>query len=235
MIKIGCCGFSTAMKSYFGKFGLVEVQKTFYKLPRVETARKWREAAPPDFEFTVKAWQVITHPPSSPTYRKAGITVLDGGFFKHTDEVFDAWKRTEEIAAELGSRIILFQTPASFEENKENVENMSNFFSSIGSGFIFVWEPRGWKEEAVKDICEKLELVHCTDPFVAKPTHGRITYLRLHGSHARMYKHRYSDGELEWLRDYCEGIEKDVYVLFSNVYMYGDVSRFIQLLHQSDE
>ncbi len=235
MIKTGCCGFSTAMKNYFGKFGLVEVQKTFYKPPRVETVRKWREAAPLDFEFTVKAWQVITHPPSSPTYRKAGITALEGGFFKPTDEVFDAWKRTEEIAAALGSRIILFQTPSSFEENKANLENMSNFFSSIGKEFTFVWEPRGWKEEAAKDICEKLELVHCTDPFVAKPTHGRITYLRLHGSHATMYKHRYSDEELEWLKDYCEGIEKDVYVLFNNVHMYEDASRFTQLLHQSDE
>lgn len=116
MIKTGCCGFSTAMENYFEKFGLVEVQKTFYKPPRVETARKWREAAPLKFEFTVKAWQVIT-----PTYRKAGITSKNGGFFKSTEEVFDAWKRTEEIAASLGSSIILFQTPSSFEENKENV------------------------------------------------------------------------------------------------------------------
>jgi uncharacterized protein YecE (DUF72 family) len=31
--------------------------------------------APKEFEFTIKACQLITHDPKSPTYRKAGITI----------------------------------------------------------------------------------------------------------------------------------------------------------------
>ena len=48
----------------------VEVQHTFYQPPRVETLAKWRAEAPRGFEFTIKAWQLITHQPSSPTYRR---------------------------------------------------------------------------------------------------------------------------------------------------------------------
>jgi uncharacterized protein YecE (DUF72 family) len=55
-VKIGCCGFAVGMKDYFRQFKLVEVQQTFYKIPRLETALRWREAAPTDFEFTLKAW-----------------------------------------------------------------------------------------------------------------------------------------------------------------------------------
>lgn len=59
------------MKDYFKQFKLVEVQQTFYKLPKLETALKWRGTAPSDFEFTLKASQLITHPAASLTYRRA--------------------------------------------------------------------------------------------------------------------------------------------------------------------
>ncbi|NIN51751.1 MAG: DUF72 domain-containing protein, partial [Nitrososphaeria archaeon] len=72
-VKVGCCGFPGSRKGYFNDFNLVEIQQTFYKMPRLETAQRWRQEAPNEFEFTLKAWQLITHPPTSPTYRKAGI------------------------------------------------------------------------------------------------------------------------------------------------------------------
>lgn len=74
-IKVGCCGFSRGMKDYLNQFKLVEVQQTFYKIPKLETALRWRAEASPNFEFTLKASQLITHPPTTPTYRKAGIKI----------------------------------------------------------------------------------------------------------------------------------------------------------------
>lgn len=56
-VKVGCCGFPRGMKHYFSKFRQIEVQQTFYKPPQIETVVKWRQAAPADFEFTIKAWQ----------------------------------------------------------------------------------------------------------------------------------------------------------------------------------
>ena len=68
--KVGCCGFVVSQQEYFQLFNLIEIQNTFYQLPRLQTAEKWRATAPQGFEFTMKAWQLITHEPSSPTYRR---------------------------------------------------------------------------------------------------------------------------------------------------------------------
>jgi uncharacterized protein YecE (DUF72 family) len=66
-IQVGCCGFAAAKAKYHKNFAVVEIQQTFYQPPQEKTAEKWRNEAPPDFEFTLKAWQLITHPPQSPT------------------------------------------------------------------------------------------------------------------------------------------------------------------------
>jgi uncharacterized protein YecE (DUF72 family) len=119
-VKVGCCGFPGSRKGYFRKFKLVEVQQTFYKMPRLETAQRWRQEAPAGFEFTLKAWQLITHPITSPTYRKAGIKVPQSvgghyGFFRPSDEVRQAWEETRRFAQALEAKVILFQCPASFK------------------------------------------------------------------------------------------------------------------------
>jgi len=61
MLKVGCCGYPTSMKRYYEGFRLVELNCTFYDYPRTSTVVGWREKAPQDFEFTVKAHQDITH------------------------------------------------------------------------------------------------------------------------------------------------------------------------------
>jgi uncharacterized protein YecE (DUF72 family) len=53
--KVGCCGFREARAKYFRKFPLVEVQQTFYEPPKPSTLKSWREEAPEDFEFSLKA------------------------------------------------------------------------------------------------------------------------------------------------------------------------------------
>ncbi len=53
----------------------------FYEPPRDGTMRRWRAQAPIDFEFTIKAWQLITHDALSPTYRRlrSPLTEVDRG------------------------------------------------------------------------------------------------------------------------------------------------------------
>lgn len=218
-----------ARKEYFKNFGLVEVQKTFYKPPKLETAIRWREEAPQEFEFAVKAWQLITHPPSSPTYRKAGIDVANEskyGYFRPTKEVFDAWERTAEIADALHAKIIIFQCPASFKEEKGSIRNMREFFSSIGRNFIYAWEPRGkWNDATVKKICEELDIIHCVDPFKNESVYGTPKYFRLHGRNG--YRYDYSIEELQELREMCKN---DAYCLFNNTEMYKNAIEFKNLI-----
>lgn len=237
-IKIGCCGFPTGRQKYYKDFGVVEIQKSFYQMPHEKIAEKWRRAAPEDFEFTLKAWQLITHEPSSPTYRKLTLDIPETtkknyGFFKPTAEVFKAWEKTEEIAQVLGVKIIVFQCPKSFTDTGENKKNMQKFFKSVPKKrYIFAWEVRGnWKEDVIKNLCRELDLVHCVDPFKSKPLYGKIRYFRLHGKGG--YKYKYSDKDLKELINF---VRKDspTYFMFNNVYMFEDAKKFKKLSIRKD-
>jgi len=99
MVKVGCCGFRMAMAEYALRFPVVEVQQTFYQPPKVQTLERWRAEAPPDFEFTLKAWQLITHEARSPTYRrlKRNLTeqeLNECGAFRPSAIVREAWSTT---------------------------------------------------------------------------------------------------------------------------------------------
>ncbi len=232
-VKVGCCGFPVSRKDYFRQFNLVEVQQTFYKMPGLETAQRWRQEAPAEFEFTLKAWQLITHPCTSPTYRKAGIKIPAGteghyGFFQPSEEVHQAWEQTRRFAQALAARVILFQCPPSFKETPENIANMRQFFNSVkDAGYILAWEPRGgWSEPTIETLCSELGLVHCVDPMENKPVYGETRYYRLHGG--PHYRHRYTKEELEHLKNMLG--EKEGYILFNNLNMLHDALAFQRLL-----
>jgi len=232
-IRVGCCGFPRARRVYYDHFDLVEVQQTFYKLPRLSTAQRWREEAPPGFTFTLKAWQLITHEPSSPTYRKAGLTIPEGerdryGAFRPTDEVRDAWGRTLEIARALEATVVVFQCPARFTPTDEHVANLRAFFGEVDrGGLLFAWEPRGeWPDELVRELCKELDLIHCVDPFKNPSVHGVPAYFRLHGRTG--YRYRYTDDDLLQLKEWCEA-HPEVYCLFNNVTMWDDALRFADM------
>jgi uncharacterized protein YecE (DUF72 family) len=69
-VRLGTSGFGIAQGKYSELFSCVEVQHTFYQPPKLSTLKRWRAAAPHDFEFVLKAWQLITHDAKSPTYRR---------------------------------------------------------------------------------------------------------------------------------------------------------------------
>lgn len=232
MIKIGCCGFSIAKDRYFKNFCLVEIQQSFYQLPDEKTALKWRREAPLDFEYTLKAWQLITHPSESPTYKKLKIKIEredNYGFFRSTEEVFSAWQDTAKIAHILGAKIIIFQCPASFKPEKKNIENLRKFFKNIKrDDFIFCWEVRGnWNLDLIKSLCKELDLVHCSDPFKQRPVWGRINYFRLHGRPDYNLRYKYTSKDLNEILRFCD--KEENYVLFNNIFSYQDALRFKRL------
>ena len=229
---VGCCGFVVAQEQYFRLFKVIEIQQTFYQLPRPQTAEKWRKAAPDDFEFTLKAWQLVTHEPSSPTYRRLGKKIEPGetdqyGSFRPTAAIRDAWARTAMFARALGAKIVVFQCPASFRPTAEHVRNLRAFFSGIDRERLqFAWEPRGaWPKGLVQELCRELDLIHCVDPFHSQPHHGEIQYFRLHG--VTGYQYQYNDGDLQRLKRWVGN--KETYVFFNNNSMKEDALRFLEM------
>ncbi|MCS7240009.1 MAG: DUF72 domain-containing protein [Candidatus Bipolaricaulota bacterium] len=240
-IRVGCCGWSALRPQDFGEhewqkkykhrlqlyaahFSLVEVNSTFYKLPRLSTAAQWRALVDEvnlGFEFTVKVHQDVTH-----TARFRGETARK------------SFAKSAEIAQALGAKILLLQCPASFGPTEENRQALHQFLAETKrENFIIVWEPRGaWEKEPqmVKDICEEHEIIHCTDPFRWLPmTEGKMAYLRLHGSPPgeKMYRYTYTDQDLFWLLERIRKLNVPlVYVLFNNDTMANDARRFLALL-----
>ncbi len=223
MIKVGCCGFPVSREKYYESFNLVELNVTFYKYPRLETVKKWREETAKKFEFTIKTHQDISH--------KAKMKLCEASL--------QAFEQMKQLCKTLNSRVMLFQTPASFKPDRIN--DAEEFFSKVSrEDLVLVWETRGaeWEKESIRakleDILEKVNVTHVVDPFRIAPAYfGEIAYFRLHGLGEQMYYYQYSNSELRKLKElispYGEKAE-EVYVLFNNLSMFEDAKRFQEFL-----
>jgi len=221
MIKIGCCGYPVSAKKYYEAFSLVELNRTFYEYPRLQTVKKWRNEAPEGFEFTVKAHQDLSH------RHKLKLELAREPFGK-----------MKEICKTLNAQILLVQTAASFKP--DSLGEAERFFREVDrDGLTLVWETRGplWEDanaaSRLGEILERLDVPHVTDPFSTMPVYvGRVAYFRLHGLGERMYYYQYTNGELRKLHDLVkpyETADRKAYVFFNNLSMYEDAARFRSL------
>jgi uncharacterized protein YecE (DUF72 family) len=235
-IKTGTCGLRMQKAEYASLLPVVEVQQTFYQPPKVNTLERWREEVPDDFEFTLKAWQLITHESRSPTYKRLKTPLSEEelaqcGAFRPTRVVQEAWATTLACATALRSRCVLFQCPARFTPTAQHIEDMRQFFKTVDRGGLqFLWEPRGgWPDETVRELCTELELVHVVDPFSARTVTPEFCYYRLHGR--RGWRYVYTDDELEELLEMLVDATT-AYVLFNNLRMIEDAARFQELVRR---
>ena len=135
--------YGSTLQAYAQLFNSVEINSTFYNIPRLTTAQKWLQessAMRSPFEFTVKAYQGITH-----TDR-----------FGHKSRSY--FESVVLIAEALKASVILFQSPPSFHPTPSNIRKLSSFFSTVDRrSFKLSWEPRGkWYDspQVVAEVCE---------------------------------------------------------------------------------
>lgn len=232
-LHVGCCGYPQPRKTYYEQFRLVEVQKTFYQPPRLKVAQAMRAEAPPSVEFTLLAWQLITHRPSSPSYRRLMVPVEEQkrdhyGSFRPTEEVFEAWEQTLEVAQALEAEIVVFRTPKTFGPGPKNRENMKAFFRECRrEGLQLAWEPEVgvWEADEVGRICRELDLIHVVDPTLGREKAGSVIYWRMNGIGG--YRHRYTDQELrKFITILRKSKKKKAYILFNNIHMWDDALHF---------
>jgi uncharacterized protein YecE (DUF72 family) len=237
-VVVGCCGWTEAQARYVRTFEALELQTTFYHPPSDLVARRWKSQAPPEFRFCMKAWQLVTHTPSSPTYRRLKSRVSPSemnlyGNFRPTEQVALAWQRTREIADIVDARVIVFQCPASFLPTRENIRNLETFFQGIEPrDRVFAWEPRGadWDDQLVLRLCAENQLVHCVDPFVRDSVCGGSLYWRLHGKGG--YRYRYTETDLAEMSGQLKAyshLTGPNYVMFNNVSSREDALHFLAL------
>lgn len=107
---------------YAERFGAVEINMTFRRMPRVSTLGTWRDAVPEGFRFALKAHQRITH-------RKRLVDTAD--------DVADFLRTSRTLGERLGP--ILFQTPPSL---RLDARQLDAFFATLPPVAAWAFEPR---------------------------------------------------------------------------------------------
>lgn len=187
--------------------------------------------------FTVKAWQLVTHESSSPTYRRLRESLSEDersqcGSFRWNETTRDAWGRTQEIADALDATAVLLQTPKSFGPTTEHLSNLRTFLSNAERrGRTIVFEPRGeaWTDDLIGELAEEAEIVHGVDPFLRTPATSGLRYYRLHGRPEYNYSYSYSTDDLVELERKMPD-DEDVWILFNNRTMAEDARALQQWL-----
>ena len=238
MFKVGTSGFSyTDWKGYFYPKGIaerdmlafysesypmVEINSTYYQVPKVKNMRSMVDKTPDGFEFVIKAHQSITHERQEP------VNALPP-FLEAIEPVRESGK--------LGC--LLFQFPGTFRHSPESTTFIHDLRDALPRGWPAVLEFRhsGWLRGTVYEAMASMDLgfVNCDMPSIRglmPPTDvvtSDVAYVRLHGRNSgswydndqawERYDYAYSDQELtEWvprMMDIARRSRK-VYVVFNN-------------------
>jgi Uncharacterized conserved protein len=232
LVLVGTCGFPVSRKTLYSALDAAELQETFYNMPNPDRMAQLRREAP-DFHFAAKVFQGLTHPPTSPTYKRTrGFKPTERhGLLKPTKENLELWQRFAEAIGPLEPEVLVFQTPPSLKPEP----HIYDFFASITGRWKLAWEPRGetYKDPGLIQKVAELGVVIAVDPLKRAPLPSTLQYFRLHGlgKGEVNYRYKYTEDDLRKLVDAVRSLKADaVYVMFNNVYMYQDALRFKQLL-----
>lgn len=189
---------------YTRRFGTVELNVTFYRLPFENMIKSWRTRAPKGFLFAVKGWRVITHRKRLRGVREEMDRFLErmGGLGDHLGPIL--WQLPPSLSCDLKLlRRFLKILPAGrrhaleFRHPSWCVREVYDVAAEFGAAIVGVSSLR------MPPVCV------ATAPFV---------YLRFHGL-AGGFAHDYTREELrpwaEWAAA-CLKEGRDVFAYFNN-------------------
>lgn len=189
---------------YARRFQTVEVNNTFYQLPREKTLVQWRQAVPREFVFAVKASRYITH------MKK----------LKDPQEpVSNFMERVAALEDKLGP--VLFQLPPRW---RFNGERLHSFLEALPDGHRYVFEFRdhSWFNDRAYEALARHNAAFCIYHLAGELSPKEVTadfvYVRLHGP-AGSYQGQYRTEDLAgWAGAFSTWARqgKDVYCYFDN-------------------
>ncbi|MFW6110334.1 MAG: DUF72 domain-containing protein, partial [Patescibacteria group bacterium] len=204
------------LKYYQKYFNSVELNASFYHLPKKQTFANWHKLVPEDFIFAIKASRYLTHILKLSEPREPLENLLENAselkenlgpiFFQFSPRLSAQLKTLKDFAN------ILEKETQKLKEEK-NIENLQ---------FAFEFRHETWFNQEIYNILEthNLALIFADTPkypLVEKITADFI-YIRLHG-HEILYQSKYSKEDLESWAEKILNWEKegqDVYCYFDN-------------------
>ncbi|MGZ4311905.1 MAG: DUF72 domain-containing protein [Solirubrobacteraceae bacterium] len=203
-VRVGCSGWSYRdwrgvlyapglptrcwLPRYAEEFDTVEVNSTFYRLPKRDTVAHWAEQVGQGFEFSVKASRYLTH---VKRLRELGAGVER--FYERIEPLAEAGK--------LGP--VLWQLPETFHRDDER---LASALAQLPPGrHAFEFRHASWFVGDVYEILRGHDVAlviadHPERPFQAHEATAGWRYVRLHYG-ARGRRGNYSQRELDaWVR-----------------------------------
>lgn len=153
---------------YASRFPTVEINNTFYRLPKDSVLQHWAEQVPETFSFAIKASQRITH------------------FARLKPEALETVEYLVRATSVMGERLgpILFQLPPNM---KQDVDRLTAFLGTLPEGRRYAMEfrhPSWFEDDAAIDALGEHGVAHVIidqDDY-ASPVRRTApwTYVRLH-------------------------------------------------------
>ena len=182
---------------YASRFPTIEINNTFYRLPKENVLLDWASQVPEQFSFAIKASQRITHHARLKAESESPLQFL--------------LKNTVTLADKLGP--ILFQLPPNL---KKDIERLKNFIGFLPPDrrYTFEFRHETWWDEDTFTVLRDRDIAMCISeqaelkcPVVCTATWG---YLRLH-------KLDYDAAALaEWAKCVAAQNWTDAYVYFKH-------------------
>jgi uncharacterized protein YecE (DUF72 family) len=194
---------------YASLFSSLEVNATFYKLPKAATVQKWCDSVPEHFRFTFKLPKTVTHAKG----------------LQFSAEDLERFAETIAPAAQRKGCLLLQLPPSAKRDLEEELEGILQALADDAPGWPTAVEFRhnSWYDKAVYRLLQRYGAALVTQDMPASATpkanvSARLAYLRFHGPEGD-YRGSYSDTFLEgqadrigaWIK---EG--KEVYAYFNN-------------------
>jgi uncharacterized protein YecE (DUF72 family) len=182
---------------YASRLPAVEINNTFYRMPRASVLESWAEQVPADFRFAIKASRRITH-------------------IKRLKETADDTTYLLDAVQTLGERlgVLLFQLPPNLKKDLARLESFLHLFEG-DNRIVFEFRNETWDDKEIFDLLRQRRCAVCQsetdeqrDPEIVKT--APFGYLRLRRS-------EYSRDELErWAKRIEEQGWDDVFVFFKH-------------------
>jgi uncharacterized protein YecE (DUF72 family) len=157
------------LRFYSGRLKTVEINNTFYRMPKESVLASWAEQVPADFVFALKAPRVITHLKQ----------------LRNVSEETDYLFRTLSVLdRKLGP--VLFQFPKSFRKDRPALEDFLGVISRDRT-CAFEFRNPSWLDDEILDLLRKSGSSLCIADSDENPAHEIVGtapwgYLRLRRS-----------------------------------------------------
>ncbi len=185
---------------YAQRLPTVEINNTFYRMPKAEMLQKWTEQVPEHFVFVIKASRRITH--------------LKGRLKDVDDSVAYLWDQVQSLGTHLGP--ILFQLPPFF---RKDTELLREFCGKLPSGLrgVFEFRHESWESDEVHETLSTSGCALCAADTDSREAAGAPLVPTTDWGYLRLRRATYNDDELAaWAERVGQQPWREVFVFFKH-------------------